>query len=174
MKQVVSLVSLVALLVSATAVAQDREETIKLIMEAQGLIETFEQQLELGRQQSREQGGAVLDQLMSNLNPTPEFTERFEKAVQSFMSEMETPWGASEIVEVWAKYYGQHFTDEELSQLLAYYRSPLAQKEVVASRLALVSYSNHFSEAGKPITEKAVANFIANLKLIAKECNCSR
>jgi len=166
--------ALIVLFVSSAALAQDREETIKQIMEAQGQIETFEQLLELGRQQSREQGRDMLDQLTSNLIPTPEFAERFEKAVQSFMSEVETPWGASEIVEVWSRYYGQHFTDKELSQLLAHYRSPLAQKEVVASRKAMVSFSNYFSEAGKPIAEKALTNYIANLKLIIKECNCRR
>jgi hypothetical protein len=111
---------------------------------------------------------------MSNLNPSQEFKERFEKAFKEFMSEVETPWGAREIVEVWAKYYGEHFTDQELEQLLEHYQTPLAQKEVVASRQALVGFSNHFAEAGKPIAEKAVSNFINNLKLIAKECNCRR
>ncbi len=162
------------LLLSTAALAQDREETIKQIMEAQGLIEIFEQQLELGRQQNREQGRAMLNQMMESLNPSQEFNNRFEKAFQAFMSEVETPWGAKEIVAVWAKYYGEHFTNDELKELLAHYRTPLAQKETVASRQALVGFSNHFAEAGKPIAEKAVSNLIANLKIIAKECNCRR
>jgi hypothetical protein len=171
MKKIVAIVSL---LVAMAANAGDRQETIKQIMEAQGLVKMFEQQLELGRKQSREQGRAMLDQMMSSLNPSPEFTKRFEEAFQSFMSEVETPWEAPKIVEVWAKYYGEHFTDQELEQLLAHYRTPLAQKEVAASRQALIGFSNHFAEAGKPIAEKAISNFITNLRLIAKECNCRR
>jgi hypothetical protein len=143
-------------------------------MEVQGLIQTFEQQLALGRKQSDEQGRAMLDQMMASLTPSPEFTERFDQAFQSFMAELQTPWGAEEIVAVWGEHYGKHFSDEELDQLLVYYRSPLAQKEVGASRQALVGFSNHFAEAGKPIAERAVANFIGNLRLIAKECNCRR
>jgi hypothetical protein len=168
------LVFVVAILFSSVVAADDRSETIKQLMEAQGLIQTFEQQLELGRKQNNEQGRAMLDQLMASLSPTPEVTERFEQAFQSFMAEVQTPWGAEEIVAVWGEHYGKHFSDEELDQLLIHYRSPLAQKEVVASRQALTGFSKHFAEAGKPIGERAVAKFIANLRLIAEECNCRR
>ena len=165
---------LLMLALSGAATAQERHEVIKQIMEAQGLIQTFEQQIALGRKQSEEQGRAMVNQMMAGLNPSPEFKKRFDGAFQSFIAEVDAPWGADEIVAVWGKYYGQHFSDSELGQLLAHYRTPLAQKEVVASRQALVDFSNYFAEAGKPIAERAVANFIANLRLIAKECNCRR
>jgi len=162
------------ILLSSSVFAGDKDTIIKKLMEAQGLLQTFEQQLDLGRQQSREQGRSMLNQMMSRLNPTPEFHKRFEEAFKSFMSEVETPWGAEEIVDVWAKYYGDKFTAEELNNLLSFYSSPLAQKEVIASREALVSFSNHFSEAGKPIAKKAISNFITNLRLVAKQCNCKK
>jgi hypothetical protein len=165
---------LILLLISSTAIAGEREGKIRKLMEAQGLLQTFEQQLALGRQQSQEQGQEMLKQFMSQLNPTPEFFERFENAFNSFMAKVETPWSAEEIVEVWAKYYGEHFTDSELDQLLTHYTSPLAQKEVVASRKALVGFSNHFMQEGKPIAEKALSEFITEMQVIAKECKCRR
>ena len=143
-------------------------------METQGLLEMFEDQLALSRTQGQEQGRAMVDQMMAGLNPTPEFSARFDQAFDQFMSEIETPWSASEIVSVWSKYYGEYFTEDELSQLIKHYESPLGQKEITASRESMVKYSNHFSEAGKPILEKAVANYVKNLRLIAKECNCRR
>jgi hypothetical protein len=167
-------VLLLVLISSSFAIAGEREEKIRQLMEAQGLLQTFEQQLELSRKQNQEQGRDMLDQFMAQLNPTPEFSERFEKAFNSFMSKLETPWTAEEIVEVWAKHYGEHFSNAELDQLLSYYKSPLAQKEVIASRQALVGFSNHFMQEGKPIAEKALSEFIAEMKVIAKECKCKR
>ncbi|MCU7930717.1 MAG: DUF2059 domain-containing protein [Candidatus Thiodiazotropha sp. (ex Codakia rugifera)] len=168
------IVLLFALLFSTLAAAGEREEKIRQLMEAQGLLQTFEQQLELSRQQNQQQGRDMLNQFMAQLNPTPEFYERFENAFNSFMSKIETPWSAEEIVEVWAKYYGEHFSNAELDQLLSHYSSPLAQKEVIASRKALVSFSNHFMQEGKPIAENALSEFITEMKVIAKECKCKR
>lgn len=162
------------LLIPVLSHAEGREGVIKEIMEAQGLIVLFEQQMELGKQQGREQSQAMIDQMLSGLNPTPEFRRRFHDAARKFEAAIESPWSAEEIVRVWARYYGAKFTDEELSQLLAHYRTPLAQKEVVASREALVQFTKHFGEAGKPILEKATGEFIEELKLIARECNCRR
>ena len=171
MKGIVVALTLLAPLLSH---AGERDDVIKQIMEAQGLIALFEQQLELGRQQSREQSRAAINQMLSGLNPTPEFRQRFQDAAQNFEAAIETPWSAEEIVRVWGSYYGAQFSDQELNQLLAHYRTPLAQREIVASREAMVQFSTHFAEAGKPILEKATADFVRELQLIARECNCKR
>jgi len=167
-------VLLLAVFSSSLALAEGRNATVRQLMEAQGLIPAFEQQLALGREQTRKQGRAILDQLLASMNPSAEFKERFEGAFQEFMAEVETPWSAEEIVAVWARYYGEQFTDDELHRLLDFYQSPLGQKEVVASREAMVKFSTHFAEAGKPIAEKAVSHFIANMRVIARECKCRR
>jgi predicted secreted protein len=82
------LIVVLVILFSSVAAAEDRSEKIKRLMEVQGLIQTFEQQLALGRKQSDEQGRAMLDQMMASLTPSPEFTERFDQAFQSFMAEL--------------------------------------------------------------------------------------
>ena len=95
-----------ALMFSSLAVADKKELLIEQLMETQGLLQMFEDQLALSRTQGQEQGRAMVDQMMAGLNPTPEFSARFDQAFDQFMSEIETPWSASEIVSVWAKYYG--------------------------------------------------------------------
>ena len=167
-------ISVLFLLVPVLTMAQEREEKIRKIMDAQGLIQTFEQQLEFAKKQNMEQGQAMLNQVMAQLNPTPEYKKEFDKAFQEFITEASFPWGAKEIVEVQSKFYGEQFTDSELDQLLVHYSSPLAQKEVTAARQAMVKFSSYFAEAGKPIAEKAASNFISKLQLVAKECNCKR
>ncbi len=159
---------------SSLAGAQERQETIRQLMEAQGLIETFAQQIDLSKQQNVEQGRAAAHQVIAGLRPGPEFAARFDAALEIFLDEISAPWEAEEIVAVWAGYYGTHFTDAELEQLLAHYRRPLAQKEILAGRQAMVEFSNHLAETAKPLAEQAIGNFVARLQLIAKECNCRR
>jgi len=165
---------LAVVLLCASTYAADREDKIKTLMEAQGLLITIEQQLVLARVQNQEQAKRMMGQVMSQLNPSPEFQRRFEGAFNKFIKAVETPWGADEIVEVWGKYYGEKFTDEELDQLVEFYSSKLGQKDAIANREALVQFNNHFVEAGKPIADKAVQKYIKDLQLIARECNCKR
>ncbi len=154
--------------------AADRNEKVKELMQAQGLVETFEQQLASGRVQGREQANQMLAQMLNGLNPEPKYRARFTEAADEFIRALEPPWGAKEIVDIWSKYYGSQFTEAELDQLLAYYTSPLAQKEVGVSRKALAQFSRHFVEQYKPITEAAMAKYVERLQKIAKECNCAR
>lgn len=162
------------LLLSPMLFAADREEQIKTLMQAQGLLATFEQQLALGRQQNREQGQLMLDQFMTNLNPPPEYRAQFEAAFDKYLQALSSPWSADELVAVWARHFGGKFTSVELEQLIAFYSSDLGQKEVAASRAALIQFSTHFAEAAKPLVETTFQDFSNDLQAIAKQCNCAR
>lgn len=162
------------LLICSTAYAGNREEKIQTLMEAQGLLKTFEQQLEIGHKQASVQGKQMYDQMMSQMDPGEKFKKRFKVAYNKFLKSLETPWTAKEIVAVWARYYGPKFTDEELDQLIKYYKSDLGQKEVAASREAFVQFNDHFVKEGQPVMQKAVENYVNDLKQIANECNCVR
>ena len=87
---------------------------------------------------------------------------------------LEAPWSAEEIVDVWASYYGPHFTDEELDQLIEFYSSELGRKDVSVTKQAMVQFSEHFQREGQPILEKATQEYIEEMKILAKECNCRK
>lgn len=165
---------IILFLVSPLVQAESRNEKIEALMEALGLIDMFTQQIEMGKQQNTQLGQKMIDQMMSQLNPSSEFQERFTKAFNKFVSKTEAPWGAEEIVDVWSSYYGPGFTDQELDQLIKFYTSPLGQKDVKVTKEAMISFSNHFQKAGQPIMEAATAEYIKDLKLIAKECDCAK
>ncbi|MET0066957.1 MAG: hypothetical protein ABW076_11495 [Candidatus Thiodiazotropha sp.] len=162
-----------SLTLALTASAYDREARIKQLMEAQGLLQTFNQQLELAKIKNHEDGRQILDQVLTQLNPPAEFQARFENAYTTFIEKIEAPWTAQEIVEVWSQHYGSHFTNGEIDQLLEYYTSALAQKEVIASRQALKAFTEHFQNARKPILQEALSEYIEEMKMIARECKCS-
>ncbi|APV50406.1 hypothetical protein BWI17_12300 [Betaproteobacteria bacterium GR16-43] len=163
------------MLVSATATfGADRTTKVRELMEAQGLLAMFAQQMELGAQQGRAQANQMLDQMLSSLSPTPEFAARFRKASDNFIAALSAPWSAQDLVDQWAIAYGVEFTDQELDQLLKYYRSPLGKKDVLVTQTALPKLFAYLAERSKPIAESATRKYIADLDSIAKECNCRK
>jgi hypothetical protein len=162
------------LMVSSVAQSADRTAKIQALMEAQGLVAGFQQQMALGRENCRKQADQMLTQLLSSLNAPQGFRDRMNDASKNFIESLQAPWSAEEVVDEWASLYGPNFTDQELDQLLAYYESPLAQKEVKVSRDIYPPFSSHFQDLYKPVIEHATANFVAQLQLIAKECRCAK
>lgn len=154
--------------------AADRSEKIHELMELQGLVKMFDQQLQSGRENTRNTANMMLEKMLASLNPPEEFQGKFRQAAAEFVEAAQAPWTAQEIVEVWSKYYGAKFSDEELDQLLAYYRSPLGQKDVAASHAALGPYQAEFQERYKPVMTQATEQFIKRLQAIIKECNCKK
>jgi hypothetical protein len=157
-----------------SAIAADRSEKIRGLMEAQGLNTTFEQMLQSGREQGRSQANQMLAQLMSGLNPPDEIKAKLQVALTKFMDDVEPPWGSKEIVEIWSQFYGTSFTDDELDQLLAFYTSTLAQKEVVSSRRALGEFMAALQKKNKLVLENANATYLMNLQSIVRECKCAK
>lgn len=157
-----------------SAAADSRNAKIKDLMRAQGLVQTFEQQLATGRVQAREQSTAMLEQLLKGINPPPKFQQKLQEASTKFMEALQPSWTATEIVDVWAQYYGQAFTDAELDSLLAFYKSPLAQREIVVGRQAMDKLSEHFMAKYKPVMDAATTAYVRDLQTIARECNCRR
>lgn len=159
---------------STSAWADEKSDKIKTLMETQGLLSAFEQQLEMGKVQNKKMGEQVIEQIMTQLNPNPEFKARFTSAFQGFIKKVSNQYTADQIVEVWAKYYGKEFSNEELDQLIEFYTSKIGKKEIEASKIALVNFTNHFQKLNEPFLKNVMQEYITELKLVAKECNCAK
>ena len=164
----------IILLLSGISNADQRTDKIEALMRAQGLLELWQQQIDYGKAQGEKQAKLMIDQMLSQLNPNEEFKTRFQKAFTNFIRKLQDNWTAQEIVDVWARYYGPHFSDKELDQLLAFYTSEIGKKDVMATKSAMKQFADYFQKEGKPIIEKATKEYIDELKLLAKECNCRK
>lgn len=161
-------------LLAFSANGADRSTKIKALMEAQGLLQMWDQQMVMGRQQARAQAQQVLDQALASLSPPPEFDARFRDAFDEYMKNMEAAWTAQDVVNVWAEKYGARFTDQELDGLVAYYTSPLGRKDVAATQAAMPEFMGHFAELSKPIAEKATQSYIQSLQKAVQDCRCKK
>jgi hypothetical protein len=167
---------IVAVLCALTfsASAADRSAKVQALMEVQGLLQMWDQQMAMSRQQSRQQAQQMLDQVMASLNAPPAFDARFRDAFDEYMEALTTPWTAQDVVDVWAQKYGSRFTDQELDGLLAYYTSPLGRKDIAATQAAMPEWMDHFAQLSKPITDKATQTYIQRLQKAVQECKCKK
>jgi hypothetical protein len=154
--------------------AADRSEKIRELMELQGLVKMFDQQLQSGREHARSMADQMLDKMLTSLNPPEEFKGKLKQAAEEFVEAAQTPWTAQEVVDAWSKYYGAKFSDNELDQLLKYYRSSVGQKDVTVSHEALVLLQAEFRERYTPVMDQATQQFIKRIQTITEECNCKK
>lgn len=172
MRRVIIAVIVVALCSSARA--SDRIAKIKALMDAQGLVQLFDEARERSRQRCQEQSQEMMDQMLAGLNASPEVQKQIREAANDFIKAAQATWTSQDIVDEWAKVYGAQFSDEELDQLLAYYTSPLGKKDTLVTRTSLPELSKHFAELSKPIVEQATKGYVARLKEIVQNCNCKK
>jgi hypothetical protein len=150
----------------------DRAEKLARLMEAQGVAQSFEQQMRMAQEACEKQADDMISQMFTRFRITPEVEAKFKQAASDFITAAQPTWTGKDVAEAWAKYYGADFTDAELDQLLAYYTSPLAQKEISASRAALVQFNTHFMEQYQPVLASATEAFIQRMQAIVEECDC--
>lgn len=168
------LLFVLACVITSAASADDRSTKVRALMEAQGLLTTVQQQLASGRERGRAMARQMMDNALKDLVPDDATKEKMTKAANQFIEEAQSPLTAADIVAIWSDAYGSKFTDAELDRLLAYYQSPLAQKEVQISRQALTVLSERAQAAYKPVLDAAIANYVGRLKVIVGECRCAK
>ncbi len=167
------LVTLFCLCINANA--DTKSEKVAELVEAQGLLDLWTAQIEHGQEFSRVQEQTIVDQLLSRLNPNEEFRQRFSSAIREFKEATAAPWTAEYMVEIYSSFYGSHFSEAEVDELIAFYSSNLGQKDVRSTRLAAAEFGellkNRFLD--QPWVDP-VREFSDQMFLIARECNCAK
>ena len=86
--------------VCSEASAADRSGKIHDLMEAQGLVEMFQHQIDAGRGLAEKQADHMLEQVPSGLNPPEEVKAELHDAVREFIKAARSPWTAQDVVDV--------------------------------------------------------------------------
>ncbi|MGE1004732.1 DUF2059 domain-containing protein [Ralstonia pseudosolanacearum] len=164
----------VGIALSTSVAAADRTEKIQKLMQVQGLSQMVEQQIASGREFSRKQADRTMAQVLAGLNADAAYRKRFQEAMEAFIADMQPSLSPGEMVAIWSRLFGAKFTDAELDQLIAFYASPLGQKELAASRDALPAINQLFQARYKPVHERATAAFLQRMQQIRTECRCDQ
>jgi hypothetical protein len=113
---------------SAHAQDDSRQKKIYELMEIIGLKRNFDQ---------LKTPGALKDSAAKLFGPLPGgSSEEQSKAEERYLAPMLANIDTEKMMEAWVDAYGQTMTEADIDVVLAYYKSPAGQKDVVAQRMA--------------------------------------
>lgn len=173
-KIVSKILVLALILFSSSSFAESQSDLVERLVKAQRLTELWEEQMQAGKLAGQQQAEQMLSQILSRLNPNDTFKNRFSDAFNNFLVKLESPWSAAELTAIFASYYGPQFSDEELIALAEFYESKLGQKEIESARFAITKFSEELQAKSQPILESAMNGYLDELRIIVKDCNCTK
>lgn len=157
----------IALLAWGTANADEvtRKEKIANIIEAQGLMQMFQQQLDQSKASAGDLGKSIAKKLISESKLAEEqVNPKFEAIFSRYMERTATMFSAKEFVDTWTTFYGKNLLESELDQILAYYQSPVGKKDVLASQVAMVGFGQTMSTQMQERLNASIAQLMSDLR----------
>lgn len=160
------------LLLPIQSMAENIEDKTRKLFEVQGVLANYQNLIDQGRAQAKEDTKKVMDQMLSQLNPSKEFQDRLSQAAEKYLKAILTDRTADQLVEVLIKYYAPQFTEQELDGLIAFYGSDLGKKDAAVSRDSSQHLIQYYKAENERIRVSATNDFIKDIQLIASQCNC--
>lgn len=157
----------IALVISgyATANESSRQAKISEIMEAQGLQQMFQQQLDQSKVQARDLGKNLYRKMLSESGISDgQENPKLEQVFTQYIERCSTMFTAKEFVETWSRFYGNNLSEADLEKILAYYKSSVGKKDVAASQAAMVGFSQVMGAESQKRMNDSVGQLMADLK----------
>lgn len=95
---------------------------------------------------------------------SPQERARIEGAGQQFQRDVDDGFDRDDAVKTWGRLYSDNLTDADLDAVLAFYRSPVGQKDVTARAAALPQFQRYMIEKNDAVMNAAVAKYTAALR----------
>lgn len=165
---------LFVLLFCTNAYAGPLEEKTRKLFEVQGVVKNFQEMIDQGRAQAKEETKRTVDQMLTQLNPSKEFQDRISVAADKYVKNMMGNRTADEIVNVLIQNYALNFTEQELDKLIEFYGSSVGKKDAAVSKAAMQKVADHYKADNERIRSSATNEFVQDLQRIARECRCAK
>ena len=164
--------AVIALLLTASyAFADEASKAAKLkeLAKIQGLHEIIEQQRSYSHEQVKLIAPKMLQEAKTQFPGLKKTTlAALENSYQKFLNAAKPAWTTEEAVNAWGVYYGLHVTEDELDNILVFYKSPIGQKDAEAAKIAMQQWAIFFMEKNNATVEKATQTYISELRAIIK------
>jgi hypothetical protein len=131
---------------------------------------------QLMMEQSKAAGQVAADKMVQSMTDQvfaqtpaipPDMRARIEGASQQFLREVDSNFDPDDAVQAWRRFYADGLTEKDVDAILAYYRSAVGQKDVLASQAALPQFQRYLTERHTAALNSAVVRYTAALREIA-------
>ena len=160
---------IIAMFLSTSVLASEknRDLTIAQIIEAQGLHQMFQSQLDQSKIAAQELGADLVKKILRESGvPEGDSNPKLEEAVNRNMARFSALFSAQDYVAMWTRFYGQSLSDAELEQILAYYKSSAGKKDVLASQSAMIQFAQEIHAEERKRMSVLTDQLISDLKAI--------
>ena len=171
MRGLVSLTLVVVSLCPVTFADQEsKAKKLDELMKLTGLYNVIEQQRQAIGQQAEAFRLQILQEFKTNVPEVgQEVWEKFDAASAKFVAASKPSWTAEEAVKLYADLYGADITEDELDQILAYYKSPIGQKDIAASLAAVPKWTAFLTEKNQEVLQRNLQTFMGEIRQIVSE-----
>lgn len=150
---------------TAHADEASRRDKIVQIAEAQGLTQMFQSQLDQSVTSAADIGRSLVKKMLEEAGVTdPAAVARLEPIYRRYMERCASMFTAREFVDLWVKAYGEGLSEADLTQILAYYRSPAGRKEVASTQKAMVTFSQSMMALSRERLNASTGQLMQELK----------
>jgi hypothetical protein len=164
----------IALVISGHVNADEsaRQAKITKIIEAQGLQQMFQQQLDQSKAQAGDLGKNLYRKMLSENGIVAEQENTtLEHVFTQYIERCSTMFTAKEFVETWSRFYGNNLSEAELEKILAYYKSSAGKKDVAASQAAMVGFSQVIGAESQKRMNDSIGQLMVDLKAAMEMAN---
>ncbi|QZA80957.1 DUF2059 domain-containing protein [Deefgea piscis] len=160
---------IIAVCFSTSVLASENNRDLKIaqIIEAQGLHQMFQSQLDQSKIAAQELGSDLVKKILRESGASEgDSNPKLEEAVNRNMARFSALFSAQDYVEMWTRFYGQSLSDAELEQILAYYKSSAGKKDVLASQSAMLQFAQEIHVEERKRMDVLTDQLISDLKAI--------
>ncbi len=142
-----------------------KAEKLTELMRVQGLYDMIEQQQTYCEAQAQSLDQQVMEKMEEDFPGmlSEETQLAFEQATTRFMGSVKASWTIAGAVSAWQNYYGNGVTEAELDQILAYYQSPIGQKDIQAAQAAMPKWGQYFAQKTQTTLQEAMQTYMNEL-----------
>jgi hypothetical protein len=106
----------------------------------------------------------VVENLLSGTKITEENKKTIIEIAQRYINNATKPIDYDDAERSWCIYYGENITEEELDEIISFYKSPIGTKDIQAELKLQSDWTNELSEKRLKIMNKAMSSYIIDLK----------
>jgi hypothetical protein len=137
--------------------SKPKSQLLDEIVEAQGLRKLAEETKAAAAAEAKEAGRMSYEEMKQRMPSVQKETlEKIRLASEKYTDTVMAAWSVEDSMAVWKEKYGADFSENELQQILADLKSPLAQKELAASKRAVAAWRGFITERQKAAAETAM------------------
>jgi hypothetical protein len=166
MFKALAFVLVLVLATPASAVDDVRQQKIAELMRTIKLQDMLEQQIAQTRASYMAFGKKIFaqfqDQIGSSADPAQK--ARMDSILQNYFERAATLWKAEDLAAVWSERFGQDLSNDDLDQILAFYRSPVGPKVVAANQAANAALTEWVNTQSQRRIRDALEQLAADLR----------